>query len=495
MNISPSEGRLRELGDEVQLDHLVVAPAASATATDTTASTATTPTHADQASLPHRSMSTERQGRLQVRQHPATTLIITPDNLSPGGESGAGLRGQGRLIQRRSHLFTQRTQGLANLSRQDSTSSLPTAIGIAHRRSELLFDENHLPPPLRRTRQIRDDLEDMHDSDDDSDATAFVFEENVASPIPLEESVADWCTTDSSEALAALQSRWRTISAEDGAAVFGEFLVKLNGDNINAGSKLFRQQTADLLDQIGNDPELRKQVFDISVGATAECEDLVSHTMVIIQTAVRADRFKKTVFATDAEAVLVQRQFHRLDLLHELAQKIVDESNNKKEAIETHLHVMTRHVEALKLTELVPAIAMRWDMCSKVSPERSAEIPGEIKWQENERFAGWLAHSPSWLDYIARNDKPRFDSSQDARDTLFETEFQQRLDTRLGATGLNKNDAEIWADAERTLGKAVSVEMLDEVNTRLTRDFLVARGNPNLLNKYWPDHECTGPKK
>lgn len=394
-----------------------------------------------------------------------------PGNHSPGRDFRAELRDQGTPTNLQPRRNPDNMASTAGVSRQRSAPPSPAATQIHRRSRALAFDDSEFPPGLRPPRLIREHLQ--------------------YAPTSLEHIVASWNTAHTVEALATLQSQWHDISAEDGAHTFGEFLVRLN-ENINAKNLAFRQQTSDLLDQIGNDPALRQQVFAISVEATTSCEDRVSHAMVMMQTAARAAHFKQTSFATDAQAVLVQRQFHRLDLLHDMARTIVDETGNGEEELETHLHLLIRHVDALELNGSVPAMEMYFDGCSDVSDERSATIPAEIKQLENEKFAEWLAHSPSWLDYIARTDKARFDYAQDARDTLFDTEFQQRLDARLGDTGLNKNlDPATWADAERVLGKAVSEQMINEINTGLTKDFLAARGNLQLLEKYWPDDECS----
>ena len=334
----------------------------------------------------------------------------------------------------------------------------------------LAFDESQIPAGLRPPRLIRDSMR--------------------YAPMALEEIVASWCPTGNSDALTTLQERWRIISTEDGARTFGKFLAKLN-KNINTDNLSFRRQTAELLDQLSKDDALRQQVFAISVESTTSCEDRVSHTMVLMQTAARAASFKQTDFATDAQALQVQRQFHRLALLHDIARTIVDETGNGDEELETHLHLLIRHVDALELNGSVPAMDMRFDICSRISEPRSATVPAEIKRQENEQFAGWLAHSPSWLDYIARTDQTRFDTAQKARDTLFETGFQERLDARLADAGLHKADEPaVWDDAELLLGKAVFKEMIDEINSRLTKDFLAARDALHLLEKYWPDDAC-----
>lgn len=476
MNIPPSDRRA--VGSNHEGEQNLLAPQSSASAATHDAA-ATTPPRDDRPALPSRLMSTERQRRLELHGYFGSTPIAAPENLSPVRASAAALRAWGTPLTLPPEVDLGASPGTAGISPRGAVLSFVAPRQIHRRRRALAFDESHVPPTLIRTRQIRDLLQEIPRPQQDT-------------AVPLEESVASWNTTINSEALATLQSRWSAFSAEDGATSFGRFLVKLNNENMNAESKLFRQQTADLLDQMSNDPQLRQQVFAISVEATTSCQDRVSHAMVMMQGAARTARFMQTEFAGDAGAVLVQRQFHRLDLLHNLAQTIVKETGNGGEELETHLHLLIRHVDALKLTDAVPSMAMFYDGCSRIDGERSAKIPAEIKGQENDKFSGWLMHSPSWLDYIARIDKPRFDAAQEARDTLFETEFQQRLDARLVNTGLNKEDEPaIWADAERGLGTAVHKEMVDEINTGMTRDFLTARGNLHLLDKYWPDHECT----
>ncbi len=406
---------------------------------------------------------------LMARRLTVQTALAEFGSPSPGSGFSAMLRRQGMPINLPPPLNLSGAPELPPPTRHSPAQRFPAPGDAMRRGRALAFDESVIPPGLRPPRLIRDAMR--------------------YPTMTLEDSVASWTTTCSSEALAVLQVRWRDISAEDGALTFGDFLAKLN-KNINADNLPFRQQTAELLEQLSNDSALRQQVFAISVEATTSCEDRVSHAMVMMQTAARAAKFRQTEFASDADALLVQRQFHRLDLLHDTARAIVEETGNGLEELETHLHLLIRHVDALALTGVVPAMDMRWNVCSHVSDERSAMIPAEIKHQENEEFAGWLTHSPSWLDYIARTDKARFDTAQYARDTLFDTAFQPRLDARLAETGLDKEaEPAVWADAERVLGKAVSEEMIDEINVGLTKEFLAARGNLHLVDRFWPEHE------
>ena len=306
------------------------------------------------------------------------------------------------------------------------------------------------------------------------------------SPLMLADIAIQWSNAGNADNSAALHARWNSFSSEDGAQVFGEFLVKLTG-TVNADNAAFKTQTAELLAQLDSDPALRQQVFAISVDSTTACEDRVSLAFVTMLAAARAAKFRQTTFASDADAVTMQRQFHRLELLHDLAHTIVNETHNSNEELETHLHLLTRHVDALQLTGAVPKMQMRWDTCSQVSSERDATVAPTIKQQENAQFTRWLSHSPSWLDYIERDDKPRFDAMHDARDTLFEQQFAPRLAVRLSETGLNqREDPAAWVDAERALGKVVATEITDEVHAALTTDFLTARGNAHLLEPFWP---------
>lgn len=307
------------------------------------------------------------------------------------------------------------------------------------------------------------------------------------SPLMLADIATQWSNVGDTERAAALHARWNNFSTENGAQVFSEFLIKLTG-TVNADNGPFKQQTADLLAQLDSDPVLRQHVFAISVDASSACEDRVSLAFVTMLAAARAAKFRQTTFASDADAIAIQRQFHRLDLLHDLAHTIVTETRNGEEELETHLHLLTKHVGALQLAGTVPEMDMRWDSCSAVSVERDAEVVPTIKRRENEQFARWLSRSPSWLDYIEHEDKAHFDAMHEARDTLFEQQFQARLDIRLAATGVNQtNDPTAWADAERGLGKVVSNELIDEVHLALTIDFLTARSNGHLLAPYWPE--------
>lgn len=289
---------------------------------------------------------------------------------------------------------------------------------------------------------------------------------------------------------ASMTSRWCEIDKEDGAQAFGAFLVKLR-DTVNANNPDVRRLTMELVRQITDDPALREQVFAISVGATDTCEDRVSHTLLQMRAAALASTFRQTHFDGDHAALSVQRQFVRLELLHELAKVIVGETGNSKEHLETDLYLPMKHAQALNLNDMVPSMDMRWAMCARVTPERDATVVATIKRQENDEFVRRLSNADSWLDYVRRHNQPLYDASREQLIDLFDEPYRAELDARLNATGLNKNsNPAAWSDAERILGKVVSDEFTDRINQVLTRDFLDLRGALYLLDSVWPEEEC-----
>ena len=289
---------------------------------------------------------------------------------------------------------------------------------------------------------------------------------------------------------AALAARWHDIGNEDGAAAFGAFLIQLR-DTVNADNPEVRRVTVELVKQLTDDPALRAQIFAISVGATETCEDRVSHTLLMMLSTARAATFTQTPFTCDHEAIAVQRQFHRLELLHKLAEDIVGETHNGKEHLETDHYLQVKHGAALKLDGLVPKMDMRWDMCARVTPERDATIVATIKRQENDQFARWLSHSPSWMDYMRVHFETIVDKSREALTEAFDQPFRDRLDEQLRATGLDKAaDPAAWSDAERILGKVLSDALTERFNRDLTHDFLDLRGVLYLLQNQWPEEEC-----
>lgn len=295
---------------------------------------------------------------------------------------------------------------------------------------------------------------------------------------------------DNTEAYALLKTRWCDIGKEDGAREFGAFLVKLR-DTVNADNPDVRQLTMELVQQITDDPVLREQVFANSIGATETCEDRVSHTLLQMRAAAMASKFRKTHFDDDHAALLVQRQFIRLEFLHELAEDIVGKTGNGKEQLETDLYLPVKHAPALHLSDMVPRMDMRWAMCARVTPERDAAVVATIKRRENDEFVRRLSHADSWLDYIRRHNQPLYDASRERLIDLFDEPYRAELDARLDATGLKKEaDPAAWTDAERTLGKLVSDEFTNRINQILTRDFLDLRGALHLLNNVWPEEEC-----
>lgn len=395
--------------------------------------------------------------------HRRASQIAAPESRT-AGSTGRGTQGFAAMIQTQG-LALELPPGLAVPTWPTSRS--PESQGAPPFGLHQISHRGRGQPSNRRTaRMIRDLMQ--------------------PSPLMLADIATQWSNVGDADNNAELHARWNSFSREGGAQVFSEFLVKLTG-TINADNAAFKKQTANLLTQLVDDPALRQQVFAISVDSTTACEDRVSLAFVTMLAAARAAKFRHTTFASDADAVTMQRQFHRLDLLHALARTIVNETHNTNEELETHLHLLTRHVDALQLTGTVPDMQMRWDTCSQVSPARDAAVAPTIKRQENEHFARWLSHSPSWLDYIEREDKARFDAMHEARAALFEQQFQSRLDTRLNETGLNqRDDPAAWADAERAFGKIVAEEITDQLHAGLSIDFLTARGNAHLLEPFWP---------
>ena len=409
-----------------------------------------------------------------VQSYPRRTIFNGSVDPSPMRRLAIQLTATALNTLPRAPSFAAPLQSRSQGQNRSPTDRLPPALDLANiprlQRSFLshLASTNH-----RRARQIGDTLE--------------------SPTAALADNVIQWLSAKGSTETAATHARWREIASEGGALAFNNFFARLTSpDTVNADNPAFRQQTSALLTQVGDDPVLRQQVFAISVSATTSCEDRVSQVFVTMLAAARAARFNQTHFASDTDAVSMQRQFHRLALLHDLAHTIVTETGNAKEEIETHLHLLLKHVDALALADMIPPMALRFAACASVSAERDATIVPTIKQQENHQFAQWLAQSPSWLGYIERQEKPRFDAASDARDSAFEEQFQSRLDAHLASTGLDKvSDPNAWSDAERVAGKVITSEIMDEVYGALTKDFLAARNGEHLLDAYWPETECT----
>ena len=324
----------------------------------------------------------------------------------------------------------------------------------------------------------------------DSLQRSLNFQDDVQEAPAIADVIAPWIDNNNAGSHSALMTRWQEIAHEDGAEAFSTFLIRLR-ETVNADNPHVRQTAMELVKQLSDDPVLRQQIFAISVGATESCEDRVSHTLLMMVAAARAANFSQTHFDYDHQAISVQRQFHRLALLHTLAEEIVGETGNGKEHIETDHYLKVNHADALHLSGLVPTMAMRWATFAKVTPARDDTVVPTIKRQENAEFAQWLAHSPSWLGYVHTQVPPLFDASREKLAEALDQPFQARLDEQLRATGLNKTtDSAAWNDAERILGKTISDQIVDQFNQKLTHDFLDLRGARHLLQPHWPVEEC-----
>ena len=238
------------------------------------------------------------------------------------------------------------------------------------------------------------------------------FEFSMAGPSdttparPLANAVADWHDEGREDVTAA----WSAFGNEDGASEFSRFLDRLRL-TVNYANPQFRQGVVAWLSELAVHPELRKDSFDVSVGATASCEDRVSLTY---------NDMKKVRLVSDVEngryddrlgdLVQVARGMYRLDQLETIAREKV-KSLHFVDEIEVYLAYQVKLREPLQLPVETPD--MRFFGVSWVTDDDLSRAEAQVKANENAHFINYLSTDwKPWEVVAKRLDNTGFEETQ-----------------------------------------------------------------------------------
>ena len=253
------------------------------------------------------------------------------------------------------------------------------------------------------------------------------FEFSMAGPSdttparPLANAVADWHDEGREDVTAA----WSAFGNEDGAPEFSRFLDRLRR-TVNYANPQFRQGVVAWLSELAVHPELRKDSFDVSVGATASCEDRVSLTY---------NDMKKVRLVSDVEngryddrlgdLVQVARGMYRLDQLETIAREKV-KSLHFVDEIEVYLAYQVKLREPLKLPVETPD--MRFFGVSWVTDDDLSRAEAQVKANENAHFINYLSTDwKPWEVVAKRLDNTGFEETQGKVLEHIEASFDAQL--------------------------------------------------------------------
>ncbi len=262
---------------------------------------------------------------------------------------------------------------------------------------------------------------------------------------------------------------WQGFASEPGATAFAGFLDRLRG-TVNFNSPEFQRSTLEWLTHLEHNPELRAESFAVSEGATATCEDRVSHTLNSMrQLRLASDVRGGTYDQRLPELVTLARGMFRLDRLENIARQHIA-SHPNVDQIEVYLGLQVGLREPLNLP--LDTTDMRYfGFANLLQTDLNAALD-QVLDQEQRGFIDYLATEwQPWEAMLQRQAPQEYEQTQDHLIDAMGDEFSNRLKARLQEIGL-QNDA----DAERTLGPQVQAEIAREIKGTLTRDFLHRNG-------------------
>jgi Leucine-rich repeat (LRR) protein len=289
---------------------------------------------------------------------------------------------------------------------------------------------------------------------------------------PLENAVSDWYGENEKNDVEAIWSVWK---GEEGTAEFSRFLDRLRG-TVNYGNQKFRQSVVEWLSHLADHPELRKDTFQVSVGATESCEDRVSLTF---------NEMKKLRLAADVEngaydarlpdLISLARGMFRLDKLEEIAREKT-ESLRFVDEIEVYLAYQVKLLKILNLPLDTPD--MRYFSVSWVTEDDLKNAENSVNASENAGFIHYLSTDwQPWQSVLKRLHRSEYEGAQEKLIDAMEDEFTTRLNARLKEIGLENDD-----DAWRIAGPQLRADMAREINGELTRNFLQTQTLLHLLD-------------
>jgi hypothetical protein len=321
-------------------------------------------------------------------------------------------------------------------------------------------------------------------------APSVIFSERPSLP-PLENCAAAWFAAGT-PGQAAARDMWSAFGNEEGADEFRKFLHSLSTGNVNTAlGDYFRTTVAGLLTRMARSPELRRDIFLHTIGASQNCEDRRTKTLndmapFLLTHDVRSGEFDRRI----PDFISSARQLFRREVVSEIALKKSNSlmrelhpasgsrRSSYREGLAVALYFETKLNIRLNLGLYAPE--MCWGMVVNVSAEELDRAVREVQRQEHTGFAEYFCGLPAWHSLIGRltpDMQPPLDERLDsARNT-----FEERLASRLEENGLGD-----IPDARIRLGRQVMID-IDREFWRSTTEEVLHRPGTDFWSLVMPD--------
>jgi E3 ubiquitin-protein ligase SspH2 len=297
---------------------------------------------------------------------------------------------------------------------------------------------------------------------------------------PLQHAVADWY----GENAESVRTTWSDFEQEEGAKEFSLFLDVLIDTYLNKGE--FRQEIREWLSHLANNPELRKNSFMLSFGATESCHDRVSIQYNDMKKARLIDDIEKGAYDERlSELIPIARGMFRLDKLEEIAREKY-ESLRLRDEIEVYLAYQVQLRDRLKLPL---DTKMLFFSLSGVTGKDLEEAEKKVKKLENDEFIQYLSTQwGPWQSLLKRLNTEQQKKSEAELLNAVGGELADNVNARLKKEGLVG-----VLEAEVAFGVEEKKKIAHRINDKLTREFLQTQGIAHLLDEQWElETEDTG---
>lgn len=282
---------------------------------------------------------------------------------------------------------------------------------------------------------------------------------------PLATTVATWVQNALKHSTA---EQWAAIEKEPLAGAFNTFLCRLGETKSAKELPAFKSHVALWLSKVAASPGLRQTTFALAEGATASCEDRVTHSFHEMQKVALVNEVEQGKYdGRLPEMVAAAREMFRLEQLEHIAREKVKKLCFVDE-IEVYLAYQTGLRRALQLS--CAGKMMRFNALSGVTQTDLIHAETVVKSRERREFLPWLTQWAPWKSALQRLHPARAKKIIHEQQARLAGDYQHRIDAELHAVGL----AGI-ADAEMAIGSRVWREMNLELDMRHTRAVLNER--------------------
>lgn len=292
---------------------------------------------------------------------------------------------------------------------------------------------------------------------------------------PLTDNVITWFPPEHRQ---EVKSKFSAIANEENAEPFSAFIYRLHDTCSAKKDPLFKQCVAQWLSRLSEEPKLRATTFAIAQGATESCEDRVALTWNDMQKMELIYNIEGGLYDNKLpEIVTAGREMFRLEQLEHIAREKASTLRFLDE-IEVYLGFQTQLKIPLELTNITKE--MRFFGISGITESDLNAAELRVKTGENQQFPEWLALWSPWQKLVQRTEPTLWDQAYDKKMDIYESEYQNRINTELSANGLIDD-----VDAERELGIKIMHDIDKAIFIPLTQDVLASKKQESLLNKKW----------